>query len=115
MSCENAQLRLSFGDSDLVFDSAILSIWLNWNALVFGSSVEGWTSVLDRSRWLFTSTMEALVKSMASTHARTAIVLGDVTWCLPAKGWVKVNSDGAHNPRNGYASCGVVIRDHTGP
>lgn len=36
-----------------------------------------------------------------------------VSWCLPPKGWIKLNVDGAFT-KNGVAGCGGILRGEKG-
>ncbi|KAE8700719.1 hypothetical protein F3Y22_tig00110556pilonHSYRG00635 [Hibiscus syriacus] len=67
---------------------------------------------------------ETILEQLEGIRAREAITKarnpemhqsrGIIQWTIPPDEWVKVNTDGARNNQNGYATCSGIIRNNQG-
>ncbi|KAK8543661.1 hypothetical protein V6N13_025833 [Hibiscus sabdariffa] len=96
-----------------MFAVVLWNLWLHRNAMVFGSEVDAWGSILTRSKWL-ASNSTTVSRGAAPVDPRGSAIGPNVpAWSPPSIGKIRLNSDGACQELNGRAFCGGVFRDHT--
>ncbi|KAK8647582.1 hypothetical protein V6N13_121313 [Hibiscus sabdariffa] len=92
----------SGADWDPMFAALFWNVWCYRNDRVFNNQAKEWGSIITRSKWLAenTATAAAAVRILPDS-----IPMPDI-WIPPAKGWLKLNTDGARSLVDGSASCG---------
>ncbi|KAK8972532.1 hypothetical protein V6N11_081647 [Hibiscus sabdariffa] len=97
--------------------AVLWNIWRQQNDRVFNGITKEWGSVVTRSKWLAESSAAAAI-TLRNQHVRLAGMGAARTtlslWSPPADGWIKLNTDVIRSSIEGRASCGGVLRDHTG-
>ncbi|KAK8513933.1 hypothetical protein V6N11_021531 [Hibiscus sabdariffa] len=94
---------------DLVFGYTLWNLWLRRTVIVFNVLSAAQGIVIERAYVMVTNTIGSSVLPRASPVTGARLVADSECRVPPEVDWIKVNSDGEHNPVNGYAMCGGVV------
>ncbi|KAK8682026.1 hypothetical protein V6N13_054423 [Hibiscus sabdariffa] len=97
-----------------MFAAVLWNFWLHRNAMVFGSEVDAWGSILARSKWLASNSTTVSRGAVPVVPRGSAISPDVLSWSSPSIGKIRLNSDGVCQESDGKKSCEGVFRDHTG-
>ncbi|KAE8723185.1 hypothetical protein F3Y22_tig00012724pilonHSYRG00007 [Hibiscus syriacus] len=101
-------------DWDLLFGSIIWSIWNHRNLSIFNPDELGKETILEQGKRMQMEGIRAIESKVKTSNIEPLKQSGENKWKPPPNGWMKFNSDGARNPRDGYATCGGIIRNNIG-